>query len=295
VATSRGAKPPTVRLRRLAAELRRLRADAGYSREQVEAETGVNEGTLYRLETARARPQRRTLVALLDLYQVNGALRTDLLDIARTADGQGWLRPYHSELPEEYAAYISFEAEARAVRNYESLFIPGLLQTEDYARAVISGTLPMASQTEVEQRVQARMERQELLRRDNPLELWTVVDEAAVRRMVGGRAVTRGQLAHLIEAANQPNVTLQVIPFDTGAHPGMPGSFVYMEFAEPTDPELVYVDTMAGDLFLEADADLRRYSTLFDHLRATALSPAQTAGMISTVMAELEVGRDGSP
>jgi len=292
---TRGAKPPTVRLRRLAAELRRLRSAAGLSREQVEAETGVNEGTLYRLETARARPQRRTLIALLDLYHVNGALKDDLIDIARTADGQGWLRPYHSELPEEYAAYISFESEARAVRNYESLFIPGLLQTEDYARSVISGTLPMASQTEVEQRVRARLERQELLHRDNPLELWAIVDEAAIRRLVGGWAVMRAQLAHLLEAADQPNVTLQVIPYDVGAHPGMPGSFVYMEFAEPGDPELVYVDTLAGDLFLEADADLRRYSQMFDHLRAAALSPAQTAGMISTVMAELEVGRDGSP
>jgi transcriptional regulator with XRE-family HTH domain len=290
VATSRGVKPPTVRLRRLAAELRRLRADAGLSREQVETETGVNEGTLYRLETARARPQRRTLVALLDLYQVSGQLRTDLLDIARTADGQGWLRPYHSELPEEYAAYISFEAEARAVRNYESLFVPGLLQTEDYARAVITGTLPMASSTEVDQRVQARMERQERLRAAEPLELWAIVDEAAIRRLVGGKKIMRDQLQRLIEVADQPNITLQVIPFDVGAHPGMPGSFVYMEFAEPGDPELVYVDTLAGDLFLEADADLRRYASLFDHLRAGALSPANTTNMFSTARDRLEGG-----
>lgn len=290
MATSRGAKPPTVRLRRLAAELRRLRANAGYSREQVEEQTGVNEGTLYRLETARARPQRRTLVALLDLYHVGEPLRADLIDIARTADGQGWLRPYHSELPEEYAAYISFEAEARAVRNYESLFIPGLLQTEDYARAVITGTLPMASQTEIEQRVQARMERQELLRGEEPLELWAIADEAAIQRMVGGPQVMRTQLAHLREAPDQPNITLQVIPFDAGAHPGMPGSFIYMEFGEPTDPELVYVDTLAGDLFLEADADVRRYAAMFDHLRATALSPANTTRMISTVIERLEGG-----
>ena len=290
MATSRGVKPPTVRLRRLAAELRRLRADAGYSREQVEELTGVNEGTLYRLETARARPQRRTLVALLDLYHVDDPLRADLIDIARTADGQGWLRPYHSELPEEYAAYISFEAEARSVRNYESLFIPGLLQTEDYARAVITGTLPMANQTEIEQRVQARMERQELLRGDEPLELWAIVDEAAIRRTVGGPKVMRAQLTHLREAAEQPDTTLQVIPFDVGAHPGMPGSFIYMEFGEPTDPELVYVDTLAGDLFLEADADVRRYAAMFDHLRATALSPANTTRMISTIIERQEGG-----
>ena len=290
MATSRGAKPPTVRLRRLAAELRRLRAEAELSREQVAAQTSVNEGTLYRLETARARPQRRTLLALLDLYGVSEAVRSDLLDLSKSADGQGWLRPYQSELPEEYAAYISFEAEARSVRNYESLFIPGLLQTEDYARAVITGTLPMASQPEVEQRVQARIERQELLTAERPLELWAIVDEAAVRRMVGGPGVMRGQLLHLLQAVDSPNITLQVITFDVGAHPGMPGSFVYMEFGDAADPELVYVDTLAGDLFLEAEADLRRYSQMFDHLRATALSQSQTTDMISAVTKSLKGG-----
>jgi transcriptional regulator with XRE-family HTH domain len=287
VATNR-AKPPTVRLRRLAAELRRLRAQAELSREHVEEQTGVNEGTLYRIETARARPQRRTLVALLNLYQVDDPLRSDLLDLARSANGQGWLRPYHSELPEEYAAYISFEAEARSVRNYESLYIPGLLQTEDYARAVITGTLPMATQTEVQQRVQARMERQELLQPGQTLELWAIVDEAAIRRMTGSPKIMRAQLAHLLEAADQPNVTLQVITFEVGAHPGMPGSFIYMEFGEPGDPELVYVDTLAGDLFLEAEPDVRRYAAMFDHLRAIALSPAQTANMISQLAESLE-------
>ena len=286
MATNR-TKPPTVRLRRLAAELRRLRAAAGMSREQVTEQTGVNEGTLYRLETARARPQRRTLVALLDLYGVSGDARTGLLDIAKSADDRGWLRPYHAELPEEYAAYISFEAEARAVRNYESLFIPGLLQTEDYARAVISGTLPLATSTEVEQRVQARMERQARLSDTPPLGFWAILDEAAIRRMVGGSAVMRKQLAHLLEAAKQPNITLQVITFDMGAHPGMPGSFVYMGF-DAADPELVYVDTLAGDLFLEAEADLSIYASMFDHLRAIALSPTRTAGMISTVIESLE-------
>ena len=122
-------KPPTIRLRRLAAELRRLRAVAELSREHVEERTGINEATLYRVETARARPQRRTLVALLDLYGITDPLRCDLLALSRSSDNLGWRRPYHAELPEEYSAYISFEAEARSVRNYESLHIPGLLQT----------------------------------------------------------------------------------------------------------------------------------------------------------------------
>jgi transcriptional regulator with XRE-family HTH domain len=277
------AKPPTVRLRRLAAELRRLRADAGYSREQVEEQTGVNEGTLYRLETARARPQRRTLIALLDLYHVEPPLRDDLLDIARSADGQGWARPYRWQLPGEYAAYISFEAEARVVHNYESLFIPGLLQTEDYGRAMVAGVLPTATTAEIDERVEARTERQKLLEGDDPLELWAVLDEAAIRRVVGGPTVMPDQLSRVLDMMHRPNVTVQVITFDSGAHPGMPGAFVYMEFRDKLDPELVYVDTLAGDIFLEADEDIRRYKAMFDHLRAGALSPADSARLIASV------------
>jgi transcriptional regulator with XRE-family HTH domain len=277
------AKPPTVRLRRLAAELRRLRAGAGYSREQVEEQTGVNEGTLYRLETARARPQRRTLIALLDLYHVEAPLRDDLIDIAQSADGQGWARPYRWHLPGEYAAYISFEAEARVVHNYESLFTPGLLQTEEYGRAMVAGVLPTATTTEIDERVEARSERQKLLDGDDPLEFWAVVDEAAIRRVVGGPAVMRDQLSHVLDMMRRPNVTLQVITFDSGAHPGMPGAFVHMEFRDKLDPELVYVDTLAGDIFLETDEDIRRYRDMFDHLRAGALSPADSARLIASV------------
>jgi transcriptional regulator with XRE-family HTH domain len=272
----------------LAAALRRLRADSGLTREEVEEQTGVNPGTLYRLESARSRPQRRTLIALLNLYEVNGDLRADLLDLAKNADGQSWLRPYHAELPEDYAAYISFESEAKAMRNYQSLYVPGLLQTEEYARAGVHGTAPTATAEEVDNRVRARMERQERLSGDAPVELWAIMDEAAIRRLVGGAKVMRAQLAHLLDAAKRPNVTLQVIPYDVGAHPGMPGSFVYMEFAEPIDPDLVYVDTQAGDLFLEADDDLRLYSSMFDHLRAIALSPTRTRALITEITESLK-------
>jgi len=287
VATNK-AKPPTVRLRRLAATLRRLRENAGLSREDVEEQTAVNEGTLYRLETARSRPQPRTLKTLLNLYDVSDAVRTDLLDLAKNADAQGWLRAYQAELPEEYAAYISFEYEARSVRNYESLYIPGLLQTEHYARAGVIGTGPTLTTEEVENRVRARLERQERLGGNSPLELWAILDEAAIRRQVGGPKVTHDQLAHLLDMAKRPNITIQVIPFDVGAHPGMPGSFVYMEFTEPVDPDLVYVDTLAGDLFLETDDDLRLYGSMFSHLQAVALSPAQTKALIGDVMESLK-------
>jgi transcriptional regulator with XRE-family HTH domain len=275
----------------LAATLRRLREQAGLSREDVEEQTAVNEGTLYRLETARSRPQPRTLKALLSLYDVSDNVRNELLDLAKNADAQGWLRAYQAELPEEYAAYISFEHEAGSVRNYESLYIPGLLQTEDYARAAITGTAPMIGPEEVEKRVQARIERQERLTGESPIQIWGIVDEAAIHRQVGGPKVMRAQLQHLLAVSRQPNVTLQVIPYEAGAHPGLPGSFVYMEFTDPADPDLVYVDTQAGDLFLETDDDLRLYASMFDHLRAAALSPAKSAGLITEVMESLKEKR----
>lgn len=277
---------PTVRLRRLAGELRRLRAAADLTREEVADRTGINEATLYRLETGRARPQQRTLLSLLEAYSVPEAQREEIVALSKGADGQGWLRPYHSELSEQYSAYISFEAEAKAVRNYESSFIPGLLQTEDYARAVIRGVLPQATSRDVEQRVQARMERQAVLEKSELLQLWAIVDEAALHRVVGGDKVMREQLEHLQAMASEPQVTLQVIPFRAGAHPGMPGSFVLMSFPDAADPEIVYTDSMAGEVFLEAEADVSRYGLIFDNLRAIAMSPADSRLLIAHTMHE---------
>ncbi|RLV09838.1 transcriptional regulator [Streptomyces griseocarneus] len=272
---------PTVRLRRLAALLRRLRTDTDLTREDVTKQTGINAATLYRIETARVRPQQRTLTALLDLYGVGEPRRGEVLALSRGDGSRSWLRPFHCELSEEYSAYISFEVEACAVRNYESLFIPGLLQTEDYARAVIKGVLPTASVREVEQRVQARIERQEVLTKGNPLNLWAIMDEAVLHRSVGGPSVMHAQMEHLMAMAAVPSVTLQVVPFSAGAHPGMPGSFALMSFPEVEDPELVYIDSMAGDLFLEAEVDVRKYGATFDHLRAVALSPGDSVHLVA--------------
>lgn len=274
---------PSVRLRRMAAELRRLRGSADLSREHVSEQTGINEATLYRIETAKAKPRKRTLMALLNLYEVPAEQREYLFALLKDATKQGWLRPYHSELPEEYTAYISFENEAQSVRNYESLFLPGLLQDENYARAVIRGILPSATDDEVEDRVRARVERQAVLTKDKALKFWAVVDEAALRRVVGGPAVMSAQLEHLRRMVKAPNITLQVIPFSAGAHPGMPGQFVLMDFEDPMDTDLIYIDSMAGDLFLESDADISRYKAIFDNLVAVAHSPNDSASLIREV------------
>ncbi|MQA24312.1 MAG: helix-turn-helix domain-containing protein [Micromonosporaceae bacterium] len=279
---ARRPNPPTVRLRRLAAELRKFRKAAKLTREEVSQKTLINAVTLYRIETARARPQRRTLLALLDLYEVGDPKRSGLVEISLGAEYPGWLRPYQSELRELYTAFISFESEARSVRNYESLLIPGLLQTEDYARAVVNGGLPWGKPEEIEHRVRARMERQAVLAKEKPLRLWAVVDEAAIRRLVGDEGVMRAQLRHLVEVGAKPHVTIQVIPFDKGAHPGMPGSFMHLEFPDPADSDLVYIDSMAGDLFLEEDADIQRFGLAYDHLRALALSPRDSAKLLAS-------------
>ncbi len=277
---------PTVRLRRLAAELRSLRASSGLTRDEVVERTGINVATMYRIEHARVRPQTRTLRTLLDLYGVEREQQAELVELLRDARERGWLHAYESELPEQYMNFIGFEGEARSSWNYESLFVPGLLQTEDYARAVITGVLPFASRDEVERRVEVRMERQEVLRNDNPLELWGIVDEAALRRQVGGQDVMRAQLRHLVDASELANITFQVIPFDAGAHAGMPGSFVFLQFADPAIPDVVYVDSMAGELFLEAESDIRRYRLVFEHLRAVAASPDASRSLLVSLASE---------
>ena len=277
-----------MRLRRLAAELRRLRKDAGLTREDVAGRTGVNEATLYRIETAKARPQSRTLMALLDIYAVPEDARVELAALAKQSAEQNWLQSFPNELPEPYPTYISFEGEARSLLNYESLFIPGLLQTEDYARAALSRGLPNATNQEIQRLVEARMSRQAVLTREPPLRLWAIVDESAFHRLVSGPDVMKAQLEHLATAAELPHVTLQTVPYDVGAHPGMAGAFVILQFDDHGAPDVVYVESGSGDLFMESEPDVARYTTIFEHLRALALPPEASVSLIMSVARDLK-------
>jgi transcriptional regulator with XRE-family HTH domain len=209
-----------------------LRAASGLTRDEVVERTGINSVTMYRIEHARVRPQTRTLRTLLDLYGVEKEQQAELVAMLRDARERGWLHAYQSELPEQYMTFIGFEGEAESAWNYESLLVPGLLQTEDYARAVIRAGFPTAGRDEIEHRVEVRMARQEVLHGENPLRLWGIADEAALRRQVGGQAVMRAQLRHLMESSELPNVTFQVIPFDVACQ--APSSF----FSSPTRPSL---------------------------------------------------------
>jgi transcriptional regulator with XRE-family HTH domain len=279
---------PTLRLRRLAAELRRLRTDASLTREEVSARTGINEATLYRVESAKARPQTRTLMALLELYGVAEDDGAELQALARQSGEQNWLQSFPTELPEPYPTYISFEGEARALLNYECLFVPGLLQTEDYARAALQRGTPTGTREEVQRLVEARMSRQAVLTREPPLRLWAIVDEGALHRPVGGHKVMQAQLRRLAEAAELPQVTLQVIPYEVGGHPGMAGSFAILQFGDDEAADVAYIESQAGDLFLESETDVARFSMIFDNLRALALPPDESASLVISAASELE-------
>ncbi|MFD4401957.1 helix-turn-helix transcriptional regulator [Nocardia sp. NPDC058499] len=271
----------TAGLRRLSVLLLEMREDAELSKEEVSARTGINVTTLYRIETAQARPQRRTLMTMLDLYGIDAERRQDALELLSDAQKPGMSRPYEASLSEVYAAYINFESVALSARHYQTSFIPGLLQTEQYATAVIDTYMPKLEASDLERRARARMDRAAVLAKDEPLELWVVLDEAAIRRVVGGPEVMSGQLRRLCEATKRKNVILQILPFDAGAHPGMAGSFTILDFPDPSDPELVYVERISGDELIEGHSEIRRFGVMFDQLRAMALSPRDSAVMIA--------------
>ncbi|MFI6168290.1 helix-turn-helix domain-containing protein [Nocardia sp. NPDC051052] len=277
----------TVRLRRLAAMLHEMREHAELSKEEVSARTGINVTTLYRIETAQARPQRRTLQAMLDLYAVSEEQRDDAMELLSDALKPGMSRAYEGSVSEVYAAYINFEAEALSARHYQTSTIPGLLQTMEYATAVIDTSMPKVEAAIMEDRARARMDRAANLTKEEPLELWVVMDEAAIRRTVGGPAVMHGQLDRLLQETKRKNVILQILPFNAGAHPGMAGSFTLLDFHDPADPELVYVEGIAGDELIEGHPEIRRFGVIFDQLRAMALSPRDSAEMIMETAARI--------
>ena len=279
---------PTVRRRRLGTELRRLRDSAGYKLEEVAGMLGVAPSTLSRIETGKAPTKSSYLSQLLELYRVTDAgQRQILVDMAREGHRKGWWAAYDDVLPSGLGVYVGLEAEASGLRSYEIGVVHGLLQTPDYARAVLRASAPRHTADQIERLVDLRMERQRRLDDDPPLDLWVIHDEAVIRRTVGGPVVMRHQLAHLLVAAGLPGVTLQVLPFDTGAHAGHDGPFSIVEFYDRSDSEVVYVESTAGPIDLEKDRDVRVSAEVFDRLRAAALPPEASLDLISGAAREL--------
>jgi len=269
---------PTVKRRRLAAALRDYRETARLTIDDVAAELEWSTAKISRIENARVSVLPRDVKFLLRAYGLTeGDQAWDLLLLlAKESRQRGWWQQHGDAVPDWFQVFVGLEAEAATISGYDAEFVPGLLQTEDYARAVHQAQLVNATAGEIERLVKVRMERQEILDSDGVPHLWLVVNEAVIQRMVGGPGTMKAQLSHMIEKSMSPNVTLQVVPFTSGAHPAMEGSFNLLGFPEPGDPAIVYIEYHTGALYLEKTAETARYSLLFDHLRAAALSVADS-------------------
>ncbi|MFC4588361.1 DUF5753 domain-containing protein [Sphaerisporangium corydalis] len=225
------------------------------------------------------------LTRVLDLYEVEDDKRKPLFGLARTARTRGWWDAYADSVPSDYATYIELEADASFIRSYDALAVNGLLQTADYAQEIIRAALMgLSPPGEVKRRVEVRLTRQKLFAlEDGPLRLWAVIDESVLTRVVGSHVIMAAQCAALLAAAELPNVTIQVLPLASGAHPASAGPFSIMEFREPYDPDVVYVESMTSSLYVESDADIYRYTLAFDHLRASAMAPDESKSLIARV------------
>jgi transcriptional regulator with XRE-family HTH domain len=261
--------------------LRRLRETAGLTAESVATELGWHRSKMIRVELGHSRITQQNVQDLLRIYQPSAEDRETLSTLARQARLKGWWNAYGDVLPDDY---IGFEAEAAAISTFESLYVPGLLQTEEYARAIILAGRTTADPDEVDRRVAARSARKALLSRDVPPKLWIVLDEAAVRRVVGGPSVMRVQIARLIEACARPTIEIQILPFTAGAHAAMGGPFTILDYDDPVlDPTIVYVDNDATTALLEEEEQVARHRLIFDHLRAKALDPDKTSDFLARV------------
>lgn len=274
---------PTVRGRRMTREIIRLRQAAGLSLDVAAGRLDFSKSKLYRLENGRTRITLDDLEDMLDLYGVTSPRREALIQLARDARKRGWWTAYGDVFT---GSYVGLESEAAAIK-VNAHIVPGFLQTPDYARAVIRATRPTLERGDLERRVAARTVRQgALLGRDNPPETRVVLDEALLRRQVGGPAVMAAQLTALAEASTKPRLTLQVLPLAEGANAGMEGEFVILTFPESEDPPVAYAEGLMGDVYLESEEELDRYNLAWSRLVDSALGPDESTAMIGKIAKE---------
>jgi transcriptional regulator with XRE-family HTH domain len=268
---------PTVRRRRLASELRRLREAAELTIDEVGEKLECSASKISRIETGHVGVTPRDVRDMLEVYGLEDDEREALVQLSREARKKGWWHAYNEVFT---GSFVGLESDASFLHTHQALLVPGLLQTAAYMRAVIRAIRPDSAEAEVERKVTARATRQKLLTDPHPPEYWAVLDEAVLHRAVGGREIMRAQLEHLVEVAALPNVTLQVVPFEAGAHAGMEAPFLILGFPEQADPDVVYVENTTSGVYLEQPSDVHRYTLMFDHLRAAALKPDDTVVMV---------------
>ncbi|MEV4251695.1 helix-turn-helix transcriptional regulator [Spirillospora sp. NPDC049652] len=284
MSANRNNPSPTMRRRRLGAELRRLRESAGKVGDEVSAQLGWYSAKVSKIETGRIAVGWGDVADLLDHYGVpEGEQRDRLIALAReskTKRRDEWWQPFNDILSRNYKTVVDLETSAASLRIFEPLVIPGLLQNDDYARAIIRSRQEY-SEEEVERRVELRMKRQAVIEAGGSLDMWVILDEAALHREIGGPEVMSRQLRRLLEVAKAPRVQVQVVPFGVGPHAAMSGSFGVFSFAEETDPDVVFVETIAGTLYLERKEDIAASKLAFEHLHAAARDLAESLELIS--------------
>jgi transcriptional regulator with XRE-family HTH domain len=272
-------RSPTVRRRELGALLRALRQQRNLTVEQVAASLLCSSSKVSRMETGHGVATPRDVRDLCDLYEVTDeAERNRMMQLARDGKQQGWWQSYDLD----FSTYVGLEAEAIAIRRYQSTIVPGLLQTPDYARAVHEADIPRLEPARIDELVEVRMTRQRLLAENPALRFWVVLDEAVLHRAVGGARVMGAQLDRLIEATSLPNVTMQVISYTVGAHPAMDSTFSMLEFGASV-PSVVYVEGLVGWIYVESPHDIARYRQVFEYLCTIALNPQESTKLIKRV------------
>jgi len=276
---------PTVLRILLGAQLRRLREANRITLEDAGKMIRASHSKISRLETGRVGFKDRDITDLLTLYGVTDEEEREALRaLARRANAPGWWHDYHDVLPPWFEAYVGLEEVATQVRAYEVQFIPGLMQTEDYARAVTM--LGYDNAREIERRVRLRMTRQAVLDREEPPNVWAVIDAAVLRRPTGSPAIMRGQLQHLADLAKRPNVTIQIIPFEAGGHAAAGGPFSILRFAEPDLPDVVYLEQLTSALYLDKPDTVDSYMRVMERVCMEAATPADSTVIIAALLDE---------
>ncbi len=257
--------------------------------EEVYEPMGWSESKMYRIENDKSRVLPRDVKRLLNLYGVEGEEFEALMELAKKATEKGWWHEYGEALPSWFQFYVGLEDAASAIRDFQMSLVPGLLQTEAYMRAILLTAPVTDSDDGIEQKVEVRRARQARITTErDPLGLWVIIDEAVIRRLVGGRVVMRDQLQHLIDLGERRNITLQVLPFGAGEHASMLGAFKVLEFPGQDDPDVVYQESQTGSLYVEKPEQVNRYSLMFDHLREKALSGSESRALLKQAVSDLK-------
>jgi transcriptional regulator with XRE-family HTH domain len=279
---------PTALRMILGSQLRRLREEAGVTPDQAGYEIRASRSKISRMEHGRVGFKERDVADLLTLYAITDErVRDSMLSLARQASTPGWWSKYGDLLPDWFESYLGMEGAASVIRTFELQFVHGLFQTEAYARAVTMLGHKAAPAEEIERRVSLRLKRQDVLASPEPPRVWSVVDEAVLRRPVGGRAVMRAQLGRLAEAASLPRVTIQVVPFSRGGHAAAGGSFTILRFAEAELPDIVYLEQLTSALYLDRREDVEHYLEAMNELSAQVLTPGETARLLAEITREM--------